>query len=156
MNSRPCLTLGMLLGVVGLLSGLAMPLHSQQPAKETFNQRVARTAKTREEDVNRVLRALGPAVREELSKGRSVDLPGLGTFRIVRIAEHRDLRNGRPVTIPAVNHVEFVGGDEMDEAANGPDAVPAETVPAFQFIPLTGQTPGQYTPRTRVPPVRTR
>ena len=36
----------------------------------------------------------------------------------------------------------------------GPKAKPAETVPPFQYVPLPGQTPGQKTPRTRVPPTR--
>jgi nucleoid DNA-binding protein len=135
---------------------LAAPLHSDSPASETLNQRLAKAAKLGQADVDKVMQALGPAIRAELSKGRTVDLPGLGSFRVVRIAEHRDLRNGRPVTIPAVNHVEFVGGDEVGDAVNGPDAVPAETVPAFQYIPLPGQTPSQRTPGTRVPPTRTR
>src|SRR5207253_11303560 len=132
----------------------APPQPPRLPAKETLTQRFARLAKLKDEDAERAFQAIGPAIREELTKGNAVDLPGLGSFRIVRIAEHRDLRNGRPTTIPAVNRVEFLGGDELGEAANSATAVPAETVPEFKYILLPGQTPGQKMPRTRVPPVR--
>jgi hypothetical protein len=72
------------------------------------------------------------------------------------VEEHRDLQNGRPVVIPAVNTVEFLPAGDLLDSANGPDAQPAESVPPFQYIPLPHQTPGQKVGRTRVPPIRTR
>jgi nucleoid DNA-binding protein len=156
MRKRTYLILVVLLTTLGLLTALTASAQSERSNEDKLSQRVARVAKVKEDDVNRVLQALGPAMRDELKRGGTVDLPGLGTFRVVRIAEHRDLRNGKVVTIPATNRVEFVGAEGLEGAANSPDATPAETVPAFQFITLPGQTPSQQTPRTRVPTTRTR
>jgi len=117
---------------------------------------VATAAKLREEDVAKVLSALGPAIREQLARGEVVELPGLGVFRIVRVPEHKDLVNGRPATIPAANTVEFLPSGDAIDAANAADAVPADTVPAYQFNPLPIQTKGLRTPEDRMRNVRTR
>jgi nucleoid DNA-binding protein len=155
MRRQHWIALGSLLGFLALFLG-STP--AQQAPRinppETLPQRLARLAKLKEEDAARFLHVLGPAVREDLSKGKSVSLPGLGTFRIVRVSAHRDLRNGRPVEIPAVNTVEFLADGALDVAANAESAVPAETVPEFKYIPLPTQTPGLKEPRNRVPPQR--
>jgi len=154
MRIRQQLALGVLLGGIGFAS-LA---YSQAPAQreESLPQHLARNAKVSEGMANRIFLALGPTIREELSAGKEVVIPGLGTFRVVRVAEHRDLRNGRPVIIPAVNTVEFLADGDTLETANAESAQPAETVPAFQYIPLPDQTPSQKTPKIRVPPIRVR
>jgi nucleoid DNA-binding protein len=144
--------------------GAFLPIEAPaQPQKkprgdETLHQRVARESKLTEEQVGRVLTALGPAVRDQLTKGNTVNLPGLGTFRVVRVAEHKDIEagTGRVLRVPATNTVEFLASEGLGEAANGAAVMPAETVPAYQFNPLGGQTPGQRVPPTRTEGTRTR
>jgi nucleoid DNA-binding protein len=162
MRKARWLALAALLGTLGLVLTFASPAHSQKSngkapkdGKETMTQRLARESKLKEEQVTKLLNALGPAMMAELKAGKPVDIPGLGSFRVVRVAEHKDIAaGGRPVTIPAFNTVEFVGSIEVGEAANSKGTVPAETVPAFQYIPLPGQTPGQKMGRTRAPSQR--
>jgi nucleoid DNA-binding protein len=130
--------------------GPPKPFEPQKPGGEealTLQQRIGKAAKVSEESAARMFEALGPAIREELRRGKSVNIPGLGTFRVVRVAEHRDMKNGRPVTIPASNTIEFLG--EGDDTAQ-----PAETVPAFQFNPLPTANPGQKMPLIRNPGTR--
>lgn len=96
-----------------------------------------------EEAVERFLKALGPAVTEQLLAGRRVEMPGLGTFQVVRVDAYRDLGpGGRPITVPARNYVEFIPSEGMDKVANQPGAVPAREVGAFDFIVNPGATPG--------------
>jgi nucleoid DNA-binding protein len=157
MHKRYGLALGVVLGAIIVMAGLTAPAQSQRPpAEETLSQQLARSTKLKEEDVIRLLSALGPAIQEELKRGKEVSLAGLGMFRIVRIAEHRDLRDGRPVIVPATNTIEFLPDNGVVESANSAAAQPQETVPAFQYNPLPGQTPGQKMGRTRVPPFRSK
>jgi nucleoid DNA-binding protein len=154
MHTRHRWALGGLLGaVVAVL--LAAPARSAKPpAEETFNQRLAKAARLSEEDAGRFYQALGSVIREDLAHGKQVSVPGLGTFRVVRVEEHRDLRNGRPVVVPATNTVEFLSEGSLVDAANAPAAKPAETVPPFQYVPIPGQTPGQKVGPTRTPSQR--
>jgi nucleoid DNA-binding protein len=162
MHKARWLALGALLGTLGLVLTFASPALSQKSTtktnkngKETLTQRLARETKLKEDQVTKLLNALGPAMLTELKAGKSVELPGLGTFRVVRVAGHKDIAaGGRPVTIPAFNTVEFVGSIEVGESANSKGVVPAETVPAFQYVPLPGQTPGQKVGRTHTPSQR--
>jgi nucleoid DNA-binding protein len=156
MRTHPGFALGFLLAAAGLVLGLTASAQTQRPREETLTQRLARGAKLSEESADRLFKALGPVIREDLRKGKEVNIPGLGTFRVVRVAEHKDLRDGRPVVVPATNVVEFVGDEAIDVAANSEGAKPAETVPAFQYLVLPGQTPGQKVGRTRTLPTRTR
>jgi|SRR5947209_2465607 len=156
------LALAGLVGGLGLVLVLATPVHSQKKdprdAKDdTLAGRLAKATKFSEQDVNKFMQAFGPAVQEELRRGRAVSVPGLGTFRVVRVPEHKDMQvgSGRPVTVAASNTVEFIPAGELGNAANSTGAVPAETVPPFEYVPLPGQTPGQRTPRTRTPGQRT-
>jgi nucleoid DNA-binding protein len=157
MQKRYHLAMGAVLVALSLLIGLTASAQPERlAAEETLSQRLARATKLTEKDVNQLLNALGPAIQDDLKRGREVSLPGLGLFRIVRIAEHRDMRDGRPVTIPAVNTVEFIPAGGLVDSASSESAQPAETVPPFQYNPLPGQTPGQKIGRTRVPPVRSK
>jgi nucleoid DNA-binding protein len=156
MRKRQWWALGGLLGVAALLAGLSVPARSEKPpADEPFSQRLAKAARMSEENANRFYQALGPVIRDELAHGKQVNIPGLGTFRVVRVEEHRDLRGGRPVVVPAVNTVEFVSEGTLLDAANAAGAQPAESVPPFQYVPLPGQTPGQKVGPTRTPGTRT-
>jgi nucleoid DNA-binding protein len=161
MRNRPWLALAAVAGALGAFIPMEAPAQSKPKpprAEETLNQRVARESKLSEEQVTRVLNALGPAMRDQLKKGSSVSIPGLGSFRVVRVAEHRDIEagTGRPLVIPARNTIEFLAGEGLSEMANGEGVVPAETVPAWQFNPLPDQTKGQRVPRTRIEGTRTR
>ena len=140
------------------LIGPAQSQQQQQPPKdETLTERLARVTKLSEQNASRFLAAIGPAIREDLEKGKQVTLQGLGTFRVVRVQEHRDLaEGGRPIIVPATNSIEFLASGEALGAANNAAAVPADTVPPFQYIVLPAQTPGQKTPRTHVPSTRVR
>jgi nucleoid DNA-binding protein len=142
------------LGVVVFASSAFSDNKSKK--EQTLKGSVAASSKVSEENVAKVLEALGPAIRDKLAAGETVELPGLGVFRVVRVAEHRDLINGRPATVNAVNAVEFLPVGGLDAAANAPGAVPAETVPEFRYVPLPDQTPGLRTPEDRMPNVRTR
>jgi nucleoid DNA-binding protein len=152
---RQWIVLAGLLGSMGVMLTSAGPAHSQRqppPAEETLSSRVAKTAKLSEQDVAKVLQALGAAVQEELKAGKTVTLPGLGTFRVVRIAEHKNMEvpTGRPVTVPATNNVEFLAGGELLSAANSASAKPAETVPDFRYIVIPNRVPSSRMPNTKV------
>lgn len=164
MRKGQWLALGALLGALIVVMALTPPVHSQRfvqrlPPEETLIQRLARRAQVSEEEATRLFNALGPAFREELARGRQVNVPGLGSFRVVRIPEHRDLVTGiysQPVVVPAHNYVEFLASGEIVGAANSPNAQPADVVPPFRYDPLPNQTPGQKVGRTRQPTTRLR
>jgi nucleoid DNA-binding protein len=137
-----------------VVPGVADPRKVGNEDTLTLPQRIAKTSKVSEENVNKVWEALGPAIREELRRGRSVSIPGLGTFRVVRVAEHKDMKNGRPVTVPASNTIEFLGEGDVVQSVNTDAAQPAETVPAFQYNPLPTANPGQKMPNVRNPGTR--
>ena len=117
--------------------------------------RIAGMTKMPEADVAKVLEALGPAVRDLLGQGQTVEVPNLGAFRVVRIPEHRDLVNGRPATIAGANFVEFLPLDKFAAAADQAGVRPAETVPPFEYHPLPDQTRGLKVPPVRQPNTRT-
>jgi nucleoid DNA-binding protein len=150
------------LGAAAVLLAFASPVLSEKPtAKDkqkaaTIPGRISLQTKVPEEDVAKVIEALGPAIREHLANGEVVELPGLGAFRVVRIPEHRDLIGGRPATIPGVNSVEFVPTGGLVSSANAAGAVPQETVPPFEYHPLPDQTKSLRVPEDRMPNVRTR
>jgi nucleoid DNA-binding protein len=148
---------GILCSSVLFIAVLGQAQTQERPKEETLTQRLARRTALSEQNVDRFLAALGPAIREELEKGKQVNLPGLGTFRVVRVQEHRDMvEGGRPVIVPATNTIEFLATGEALSSANSAEAVPAVSVPPFQYIVLPGQTPGQKAPRTHVPSSRVR
>jgi len=165
MRKRQGLILAGILGAACLTIGPAVPAEptvktvptpKERPRDVTLAGNVAKASKVSEDDVNKVLKALGPAMREELTKGQAVTIEGLGTFRIVKLPEYRDLKDGKPVVIPARNTVEFVPSEGTLDAANSENAKPAVVVPAFEYNALPGQTPGQKMGRTRMPDVRVR
>jgi nucleoid DNA-binding protein len=156
MSMRRWLGLGVLLGAMGLVVGLAEPARSQKaPAKQTLKDRIMALSKLPEKDVDKMLQAIGPAIRDHLRAGESVELPGLGVFRVVNIPAHRDLAGGRAVTVGGANYVEFVPAAGLVSAANAPGVVPNETVPPFQYVPLPGRDPGMKAGSARVPGRRT-
>lgn len=151
---------GVLAAVAGVLAFTSPALSEKPSVKEkekaaTIPGRISLKTKVDEEDVVKVLDALGPVVREHLAKGEVVELPGLGAFRVVRIPEHRDLIGGRPATVPGVNSVEFVPSGLVVDATNAAGAVPQETVPPFEYHPLPNQTKSLHVPEERMPNVRT-
>ena len=153
---------GGVLGATAAMLAFASPALSEKlTAKDkqkaaTISGRISLQTKVPEEDVVKVLEALGPAVRERLASGAVVGMPGLGAFRVVRIPEHRDLIDGRPAIVPGVNSVEFLPDGVLVDAANAASAVPQETVPPFAYIPLPDQTKSLHVPDERAPNVRSR
>ena len=134
---------------------VAAPARSEKPPPmSSVTRAVAQRSKVKEEDVAKVLEALAPVLREKLSNGETVEIPGLGTLRVVGVPAHKDMVKGRPVTIEAVNSVEFLPVGELVQAANSANAVPAVNVPQFEFNPLPDQTKAQRAPYVRMPNVR--
>lgn len=130
-------------------------LGAAQPGTLDLKGRIAKATKLPEADVAKVLDAFGPAIRDMLGQGETVSIANLGTFRVVRIPEHRDLVNGRPATIAGSNYVEFLSSGTFGDAANLPGVKPAETVPPFEYNPLPDQAKGLKTGQTRQPNNRT-
>ena len=146
---------GTLALVVAATAQQAGPPAKQRPAADkkqpaTFQGRMLTATKLQEKDLQKFLTALGPAISASISSGQSVNIPGLGTFRVVRIPEHRDMAaGGRPIVVTGTNYVEFLPAGNLTSAANAPGAAPAVTVPQFEYVPLPNQTPGMRVPGTR-------
>ena len=137
--------------------GVGVARSQQRPPLGLLQKDLAAAARVGEEETVQLLNALGPAVTRQLAAGRQVSLPGLGTFRVVRLGETRNLDvEGKVITQPATNVVEFLPDAGMNQVANAPGAVPATVVPAFQYNPLPGQTPSQKVPYFRTPSTRVR
>jgi nucleoid DNA-binding protein len=149
-------------GVFLLAAALTVTITSQaQPPRNpgvggTLTGQIAAATKLEEADVAKVLKELGPAISARIANGEQVQMPGLGIFRVVRIPEHKDLVDGRPATIAAVNYVEFIPEQGIVNASNAPGAVPATVVPPFEYHPLKNQTPSQRVPDGKVPSTRIR
>jgi nucleoid DNA-binding protein len=157
MGNKHWAGLGVLVGALALVVGLAGPALSQKPpAKMTLEGKVMEYSKLKDKDTKKFLEAVGPAVRDLLADGQQVSIPGLGTFRIVNVPAHRDMIAGRPATVPGANHVEFLPASDLASVANSPSATPAETVTPFRYVPISGRDPGMKVPNTRMPNVRTR
>jgi nucleoid DNA-binding protein len=155
------LALASLLGVTVALLGVAGIVHSQARKGESkggadLEKQVTKKTRLKQETVALVLKSLGPAVVAEIRLGRQVVIPNLGVFRVVRVAAHRDLREGRPVTIAATNYVEFVPAAGVVEVANAQGTVPAAEVPAFEYHPRPYETPSTRVDKVRVPRIRSR
>ena len=120
----------------------------------TLQGRIAAETKLAEDDVDKVLAALGPALREDWPAARRSRCPASASSASCAFAEHRDLVNGRPALIEASNYVEFLPSGGLVDAANAPGAVPQDTVQPFEFNPLPGQTKSLLVPDDRMPNVR--
>jgi nucleoid DNA-binding protein len=145
--------------VAGLGLAIAVTAEAQGPAAKAppaFRADMVKRSSQKEEIVDAILKALGPALRAQLQAGRQVDLPGVGVFRIVQVSEYRDLVGGRPTTIPARNYVEFIPAAELVASANAPGAVPAKTVQGYEFRVNPNAAPGLKTGSSRIPGTRTR
>jgi nucleoid DNA-binding protein len=159
MRKARWLALAVLLATMGLVAGQSTTktARPKENKEETIPQRIAKDTKLTEQQAEKFYNAVGSAIRDQLHRGKTVAVPGLGTFRVVRVAEHKDMAaGGRPVTVPAFNTVEFVGTVEVSDGVNAEGVTPAETVPPFQYITLPGQTPGQKMGRTHAPSQRVR
>src|SRR5262245_3762634 len=62
-----------------------VPPSRPQPVKLSLAGQIAAATKVDEKDVDKVIQALGPAVATQLTRGQQVNLPGLGTLRIVQV-----------------------------------------------------------------------
>ena len=152
MRKHPTWALVAIVATLGIVFCVASYARSQRDApKATLSSLVAKKTKLDEADVAKVLEALGPIVRDKLASGETIEFPGIGQIRVVRIPEHKDMVKGRPGVIAATNNVELIPTDEVVKAANSPTAVPAVTVPVFEFNPLPDQTQGLKMPSSRIP-----
>lgn len=72
-------------------------------------------------DVSAVLKALAVTLREPLKQGDSINLPGIGTFKVVERAARtgHNPRTGEQISIPARRQVKFVPGKSLSEALKG-------------------------------------
>jgi len=75
-------------GLAALIVTLAVTAEAQVPAPKKLpdlKTSVATSANLKPATVEKVFTALGPAVREHLAAGKTVEVPGVGTFRVVRV-----------------------------------------------------------------------
>jgi len=149
-----------LLALIGLILTVAAEAQVvERPAKKekvTLESRLAKETKLKKASVAKILKVLGPALREELKTKGQVEIAGLGTIRVVRITEYKDLVNGLPTTIPARNYIEFVGESVAETAVNQAGVPPARTVQGYEFRVNPGVAPGIRTEGRKVPRTRTR
>jgi nucleoid DNA-binding protein len=143
--------------VASLGAALTISAYAQlgRPRPKTPQQKLATAANLTEEQATRAYEAFGSVVVSELSEGKVVNVPNLGTFRLVRIPDYKDIRDTRPVTTPAHNVIEFSASTSAADASNSVDSKPAENVQPMHFDVLPGQVPGQRAPGTRTPTQRT-
>ncbi len=142
------------LALAALVAVLAVSAHAQVTTNRgvpEFKPDLVKRSKQKKKAVEAVLDALGPAMQAQLRAGRSVEVPGVGVFRVVRVSAYRDLVNGLPTTIPARNYVEFVPSAELTAAASSPGAVPARTVEGYQFRVNPNAAPGIKASDVKVP-----
>jgi nucleoid DNA-binding protein len=144
-----------LLALVSILITAGAQVLGTRKLPPTFQDGVAVRVKQEAKTVDEILKAFGPAVVEQLLAGRSVDLPGIATIRVVRVKEYTDLVGGIVTRIPARNYIEVVPTAELDRVANLPGTVPAPVVEPYEFkvnpdtVPGI-RTDGIKTPRTRI------
>lgn len=118
---------------------------------------LAAYAKVDEKTVEKLLKALGPAISDQLRAGRQIELPDVGTLQVVRVNEYKDLGpNGQPVMVPARNYIEFVPTTKMTADANSPGATPARVVDGYEFRINPNSDPGIKTRYTRTSGTRIR
>lgn len=72
-------------------------------------------------DVSATLKALAVTLYDHLKQGDSIQLPGIGTFKVVERAARtgRNPRTGEQISIPARRQVKFVPGKSLSEALKG-------------------------------------
>jgi nucleoid DNA-binding protein len=148
--------LGVMVAGLAFVLGLAVDAQVVVGKKATPNLETGLVTATKEkkESVEKIMKALGPAIQEQLTAGRQLEIPGVGTFRVVKVEAYRDLVNGRPAVIPERNFVEFLPAAALNAAANAPGSVPARVVPPAEFRVNPAANPGirndgLKTPRTR-------
>ena len=144
------LTVGMLLTVD------AQTITGKKTTPPNLKAGLVAATKEKPDTIEKIFKALGPAVSEQLRAGREVELPGVGMLRVVRVAEHQDLVGGRPATIPAKNFVEFVPTGSLNTDANSPGARPSRTIEGYEFRVNPNSDPGIRTGSSRLPGTRTR
>jgi DNA-binding protein HU-beta len=68
----------------------------------------------------KVVEAVIETLREAISKGERVAIPGLGVFNVKerKAKKGRDLRTGKEITIPAKKAVVFTAAKSLKEAVN--------------------------------------
>jgi nucleoid DNA-binding protein len=152
--TRPQLALGVLIlslasAVVVTARAQSVVVEGKKPPLPPLKTAVAKASKQKEEIVTAIFKALGPGIQAQLRAGRQVELPGVGVFQVVLIAEHKDLIGGRPGIVPAQKYIEFVPAADLLAAATSPGAVPARTVDGYEFRVNPNASSGQKTEGTR-------
>lgn len=127
---------------------------SKPPLPATFRDGLITVTKEKGETVDKLLKAFGPTVTEQLLAGRTVELPGIAVIRIVRVKQHTDLVGGIVTTVLAKNYVEIVPATELQKVANDPGTVPAREVEPYEFKVMPDAAPGIRTDGIKVPRTR--
>src|SRR5207248_5273495 len=70
--------------------GSVTPLPPNPPGLGSIAGAIAKKTGLTEEQVNAVIRELGPAMSDQLARGQGFEIPGAGSFRMIRIAGHRE------------------------------------------------------------------
>jgi nucleoid DNA-binding protein len=151
------LSLGLMLGVEAQTVGGAKGKKTAAKGTPTdLKAGLMAQTKLDEKTIEKVLKALGPAVSEQLRAGRQIEFPGVGTLQVVRVTEYKDLVNGRPAMMPAKNYIEYVPTTKMNDDANSSGAKPARVVDGYEYRVNPNAQPGMKTPYTRTPGTRIR
>ena len=151
---------GLIVTLFAIGFGLTRSAHSQNSDRIldltnlSMADQLAAEAQVNKDDAKAMLKALSPVIQQRLAKGQTVTLGGLGTFRVVKIPAHRELRGGRPITVPARNYVEFLPQVALVNSSNAITAQPAAVVQPFQYNPLRGRAEVPQISRVRVPSTR--
>jgi nucleoid DNA-binding protein len=143
-----------LAALVCILIGVGAQVAGPKKVPATFQDSIVEETKQKADAVEKMLKAFGPAVTQQLLAGRVVELPGVATIRVVRVKEYTDLVGGIVTKIPARNYVEIVPAGELDKVANLPGTVPARVVEPYEFKVMPDANPGIKTDGIKVPRTR--
>lgn len=147
----------LLVGAVPLMAQIFLPGSVTPPPAMpdhlgNLNERIAKKTGLTEKQVDAVLRELGPAVADRLASGKGFELQGVGSFRVIRIAAHRELvGNYQAIQVPARNTVQFVPVGDFDATLNRPGAVQGFPVGEPNTNPIPNRVPSLKVGPTRVP-----
>ena len=72
-------------------------------------------------DVSAMLKALAVTLRDILKEDDSINIPGIGTFKVVERAARtgRNPHTGEQISIPARRQVKFTASKSLSEALKG-------------------------------------
>ena len=105
-----------------------LPIIVTGAEQKPFTQRLAAKWNVNEAEVARRLEQMGQEIQKELAEGRNVEVPSVGTLRVVTVHQHRETVQGRPAYVEKRNTVQLVPVGGLVAVANGPGAKSMEEI----------------------------